>query len=121
MPDRHPTVADAITGTPGIDSLSGTAGNDVIIGYQSADRHDRARRDDRYHVDTASDVVVEALGGGTDPSPPRSATCSRRIARSSASRRPNVLGISPIALTGNALANRLTGNAAAIVSTAATA
>ena len=101
----NPTVADAITGTPGIDALTGTSGNDVIIGYQSADVMTGLAGDDRYHVDTASDVVVEALGGGTDTvitSVSYVLAANSEIERLQTS---NLLGTSPIELTGNALAN----------------
>ncbi|HYI49219.1 MAG TPA: calcium-binding protein, partial [Allosphingosinicella sp.] len=108
----NPTVADAITGTPGIDSLSGTAGNDVIIGYQSADVMTGFAGDDRYHVDTASDVVVEALGGGTDTVTTSVSYVLAADSEIEHLQTSNQLGSSPIELTGNALANRLTGNAA---------
>ena len=108
----NPTVADAITGTPGIDALTGTSDNDVIIGYQSADVMTGLAGDDRYHVDTAGDVVVEAAGGGTDTIVTSVSYVLPADSEIEHLQTSNLLGSSPIELTGNALANRLTGNAA---------
>ncbi|MBM7062096.1 heme peroxidase [Pseudomonas sp. UL073] len=50
-------LANTITGGAGNDSLDGGAGVDRLVGGAG---------NDTYTIDTASDVVVEAAGGGTD-------------------------------------------------------
>jgi Ca2+-binding RTX toxin-like protein len=51
------TLNNSLTGTAGDDTLDGLAGNDTMNGGAG---------NDTYHVDSTSDVVTEALGGGTD-------------------------------------------------------
>ena len=66
---------DSLAGGNGDDSLSGGAGNDTLLGEAGADTLDGGSGNDRmlggagndyYIVDSASDVVVEFLGEGTD-------------------------------------------------------
>ena len=48
------------------DTLTGGAGNDLLDGGSEADTMAGGLGNDYYYVDTALDVVTEAVGGGTD-------------------------------------------------------
>jgi Ca2+-binding RTX toxin-like protein len=108
--------ANTLVGAEGADSLSGGGGNDTLLGGLGNDRLDGGAGndsmageggDDFYVVNSASDVVLEAAGGGAD------------TVQSSAS---YVLGAELEALvltgsatrgTGNTLANTLVGTGGA--------
>lgn len=101
-------AANVLSGAGGNDTLSGGAGNDTLNGGAGEDRLVGGAGDDVYLLADASDVVIEAAGGGID------------LVRTGLS---HVLAahVDDLALTGsaavngtgNGLANRLTGNAAA--------
>ncbi len=57
---------NVITGGSGNDTLTGNAGNDTLNGGLGADTMIGGAGDDTYTVDNAADIVVEALGGGSD-------------------------------------------------------
>ena len=59
-------VADQITGFGGNDNLSGGGGNDVIVGGSGTDTMSGGMGNDTFSVDDAGDVVIEAVGAGTD-------------------------------------------------------
>ena len=91
---------NVITGGAGNDMLDGGAGNDTLIGGLG---------DDTYMVDSASDIVTEAAGEGTD-------TIRTNLASYSLAALANVenltyTGSSAFAGTGNAANNVLIGGA----------
>jgi Ca2+-binding RTX toxin-like protein len=86
--------SDWLEGGAGNDSLDGGTGDDVLIGGAG---------DDLYWIDSASDTVVEAAGGGND---------TVRIQLSSYTAAANIEVVDtrwaptgPITVTGNSLAN----------------
>jgi Ca2+-binding RTX toxin-like protein len=58
--------ADALFGDEGDDSLEGGAGADTLNGGRGIDSMTGGAGDDVYYVDSASDVVGEVAGEGTD-------------------------------------------------------
>ena len=60
------TLNNLITGSSGADTLSGAAGDDTLSGGTGADRMTGSTGNDVYIVDSASDVVMENAGEGTD-------------------------------------------------------
>jgi Ca2+-binding RTX toxin-like protein len=96
---------DSLTGDAGSDKLFGDAGADTLNGGTSADYMAGGAGDDRYFVDHANDVVMEAAGQGRD------------LVYSSISQQlgSNVeqlylLGSKDLSGVGNHLDNTLTGN-----------
>ncbi len=59
-------AANALTGGAGNDTLIGGGGGDVLFGSAGADSLVGGAGDDIYYVDSAGDVVAEALESGTD-------------------------------------------------------
>ncbi|MBK6850104.1 MAG: putative Ig domain-containing protein [Burkholderiales bacterium] len=57
---------DVLDGADGNDSLTGAAGNDTLTGGTGNDTLAGGLGDDTYNVDSALDVVDEAIGAGTD-------------------------------------------------------
>ena len=57
---------DLLDGGTGADVLIGGNGNDVLIGGGSADQMTGGLGNDTFYVDEAGDVVVEAVGEGSD-------------------------------------------------------
>ncbi|MDE1151955.1 MAG: calcium-binding protein [Micavibrio sp.] len=60
------TVAATLTGGAGADSLIGGTGNDTLDGGTGNDRMEGGLGNDTYIVDSATDLVVESMSGGTD-------------------------------------------------------
>ncbi|MGQ7819105.1 Calx-beta domain-containing protein [Metapseudomonas furukawaii] len=91
------TLANVITGNAGNNTLNGAAGADRMVGGLG---------NDTYVVDSAGDVVVEAVGGGVD-----SVQSSLTYVLGVELENLTLTGAAAINGTGNALANVITGNA----------
>ncbi|WP_281069176.1 M10 family metallopeptidase C-terminal domain-containing protein [Rhizobium sp. CIAT894] len=91
-------LANTITGGAGNDTLDGGAGNDTLIGGAG---------NDIYVVDSASDVVTEAVNAGTDEI--RTALASYTLGNNVENL--TYTGSGNFTGTGNALANTITGGA----------
>ena len=96
---------DTLNGLAGNDKLSGNAGNDTLDGGAGNDTLVGGLGDDTYIVDSATDVVTENSGEGTD------------LVKSSVTfilpanvENLTLTGTTAINGTGNALANTITGN-----------
>ena len=96
--------AQTIEGNAGANSLNGRAGADTMVGYGG---------DDRYFVDHALDVVIEARGGGNDTvyaNADYTLGVGQEIEKLATF---SVIGTAAINLAGNEFANALDGNAGA--------
>ncbi|WP_445322692.1 hypothetical protein [Pseudoduganella rhizocola] len=94
------------------DSLSGTAGNDLIDGMAGADTMQGGAGDDIYLVDDAADQTIELVNEGRDEvrvvfKAAGTYTLAANVEDATAG------GSAALGLTGNELANRLIGNGAA--------
>jgi hypothetical protein len=99
-------LANSITGNAGVNILNGGGGVDVMQGFGG---------NDRYYVDDALDRVVEASGGGTDiVLASVSFTLTDTVFVETLATTDNA-GTAAINLTGNGLANAISGNAGANV------
>jgi Ca2+-binding RTX toxin-like protein len=90
------TLSNVLTGNSGNNTLNGGAGADTLIGGLG---------DDTYVVDTASDVVTELAGEGTDR-----VQSSVTLTLGENVENLTLTGSSAISGTGNDLNNALTGN-----------
>ncbi|MDK4733759.1 calcium-binding protein [Rhizobium sp. CNPSo 3490] len=93
-------LANTITGGAGNDTLDGGAGNDTLDGGAG---------NDIYVVDSASDVIKEAVGAGTDEI--RTGLAAYSIAALVNVENLTYTGSANFIGTGNALANTITGGA----------
>ncbi len=96
---------NSLYGKAGSDSLYGKAGNDVLDGGTGNDYLTGGTGNDTYYVDSASDVVFEASGEGTDKV---IATVSYTLA--SNVENLYLSGSAATSGTGNALNNSIYGN-----------
>ncbi|NKK61938.1 hemolysin, partial [Rhizobium leguminosarum bv. viciae] len=94
------SLANTITGGAGNDTLDGGAGNDTLIGGAG---------NDIYVVDSASDVIDEAVSAGTDEI--RTALATYSIAALTNVETLTYTGSASFTGIGNALANTITGGA----------
>jgi Ca2+-binding RTX toxin-like protein len=109
--------ANTLNGGAGNDALVGLGGNDVLVGGAGIDTLNGGLGDDWYYVDTASDVVVEAAGQGTDRVfASVSYTLATGVSVETLTTASNA-GTLAINLTGNELANAIYGNAGSNVLT----
>ena len=98
---------DTLLGGDGNDTLDGGLGNDRLDGNAGSDRMFGRAGNDFFVVDSASDVVNEALNEGTD-------TVAAGVSFALVANIENLTlsGTDPINGTGNTLANVITGNIA---------
>ena len=101
---------DSLAGGNNNDSLASGAGTDTLDGGAGTDTMAGGADNDTYIVDSASDVITEAAGGGTD-------TAQSSVTYSLAAEVENLTltGSAAINGTGNTLANAITGNSGANV------
>jgi Ca2+-binding RTX toxin-like protein len=102
--------SDTIDGGAGNDTLIGLAGDDKLIGSAGDDIMFGGLDDDTYYVDSAGDVVNEAVGEGNDRV---AAAVSYTLAAGIEIERLDALfygGTAALNLTGNELANIIVGN-----------
>jgi serralysin len=95
---------DRMSAGDGADTLLGGAGDDTINGGTGADHMEGGSGNDRYVVDHADDVVIEAAGGGTADL----VMASISYTLGDQVERLNLLGTA-ITGTGNDQANRIMG------------
>jgi Ca2+-binding RTX toxin-like protein len=103
--------ANRLTGNGANNTLTGLGGNDTLIGGSGADTMIGGLGDDTYVVDSASDVVTEVAGQGTD-------TVQTTLSSYTMAGNVEALVFTNSAAhsgTGNTLANTLIGNGAANV------
>ncbi|HQM82718.1 MAG TPA: calcium-binding protein [Syntrophorhabdaceae bacterium] len=100
------TGNDTLYGGADNDQISGEAGNDLLDGGTGDDRMVGSTGNDAYYVDSAGDIVTEAVNEGTD-------TVFSSISYTLPANVENLTltGTSPINGTGNGMDNVLTGNA----------
>ena len=100
------SLNNKITGNAASNKLFGDAGNDVIDGGAGADIMIGGLGNDKYWVDSSSDLVVEAVGEGTD-------TVYASVSYALADNLENLVltGSANINAVGNAGNNRIEGNA----------
>ncbi|OHX35831.1 hypothetical protein BJL95_22590 [Methylomonas sp. LWB] len=99
---------DLLNGLGGNDTINGGAGNDTLNGGTGTDSLLGGAGDDTYVVDSASDVVTEAVGEGND-----GVQASATYSLSANVENLTLTGSSAINGTGNLLNNLLIGNSAA--------
>jgi len=101
-------AGNASTVSAGVTARIGTAGTDVLTGAAGIDLMAGGNGNDTYHVDDASDVVTELAAGGSDTV---IASVGYILPTASQIEFLQAAPGSPgLALTGNALANTITGS-----------
>ncbi|MBC7377662.1 MAG: putative Ig domain-containing protein, partial [Burkholderiaceae bacterium] len=95
-----------VYGLAGNDTLTGSAGDDTLDGGAGVDSMAGGTGNDSYVVDSATDVVTEAAGAGTD-----TVMASATYALGTNLENLTLTGTAAINGTGNTVANVLTGNA----------
>lgn len=96
---------DKLSGGDGNDALNGGDGNDSLNGGGGTDTMTGGGGNDVYSVNSSTDKVVEASGGGTD-----SVQSSIDYTLGSNLENLTLTGSQALHATGNALANTITGN-----------
>ena len=100
--------ANLLSGGEGDDVLNGGLGNDTLDGGNGNDSLTGGDGNDTYRIDSADDVIVEAVGKGTD-------TVEINFNYTLATNLENLVltGLAAINGTGNDSANQILGNSAA--------
>jgi Ca2+-binding RTX toxin-like protein len=101
---------NVLTGNAGANLLSGGIGNDVLNGGAGIDTLVGGVGNDLYQIDSATDVITEALNEGTDVV---QSSVSYDLSLAANVERLVLLGTANLSATGNELANLLQGNTGA--------
>ena len=104
------TQNNTLNGGGGNDTLNGAAGNDSLNGGTGIDRMNGGTGNDIFYVDSASDVIIEATGQGTD----KILTSVTYVLATGVSIETMATtlngGTASMNLTGNELGQRIVGN-----------
>jgi Ca2+-binding RTX toxin-like protein len=106
-------LANRLTGNDAANRLEGGAGADTLTGAWGADTLAGGTGDDLYVIDSATDVILESTGEGTDTANIAIAAAGTGWTLPSFLENAQVTSTVAFSLTGNSLNNILTGNAAA--------
>ena len=109
--DAAGTARLALTGNGFAQTLTGNAGNNVLDGAGGADVMVGLFGNDTYHVDTAGDRVVEAVGQGQDTVSARVSYTLQADQEIEALAAADKAGTAALKLVGNEFGQTLTGNA----------
>src|SRR5262245_17426014 len=101
---------DYLDAGDGTDTLDGGAGNDFLEGWTGVDTMRGGIGDDKYVVDTAADIVVEALGEGTDTVLARGTYVLGAGSEVEVLQAYDVTSTTPFDLVGNEFDNTIVGN-----------
>ena len=101
-------VIENATGGSGDDTITGNSANNILDGGAGDDTMVGGAGDDTYYVDSASDVVTESSGEGTDTI--KSSGFSLELANYDNVENLELTGSSNLDLTGDGNDNTLTGN-----------
>jgi Ca2+-binding RTX toxin-like protein len=96
---------DYVLGSAVADLVKGGAGNDILDGGAGVDRLEGGTGDDIYYVDSASDLIVEKAGEGSD-----TAFSSVSLTLKSNVENLTLTGTAALTATGNDLGNVIFGN-----------
>jgi Ca2+-binding RTX toxin-like protein len=102
---------DYLDGGADADTLIGGEGNDTLLGGTGIDRLDGGFGNDLFYVDTNSDIVVEAEGGGSDRVVASASYTLRAGVFVETLTTANVAGTGSINLVGNEFSQTIQGNA----------
>jgi Ca2+-binding RTX toxin-like protein len=104
---------DTLYGDAGNDTLNGGTGDDSLVGGAGVDTTDGGAGNDWHFVDSSADIVLEAVGGGTDrvlTSVGYTLAAGVEVEQLQAD---NQAGTTALNLTGNAFGQTIIGNAGA--------
>ncbi|WP_052003613.1 calcium-binding protein [Microvirga sp. BSC39] len=102
---------DTLFGQGGADTLQGESGNDFLDGGTGADIMDGGVGDDSFLVDNAGDIVIDAVGGGSDVVTTSISYILGMAADIELLQTSNAAALDTINLTGSDTGNTIVGNA----------
>jgi len=105
------TFQDSLNGAGGNDNLSSLAGDDWLEGGSGIDTLNGGLGNDSFGVDSASDLITEAVGEGTDTV--QASVTYSLLVKATNGESLTLTATAAINGTGNALNNTVTGNGSA--------